>query len=968
MRGMVCCLAAAIALAILHGATAMESYESVPPQIEKRMEQSRANLLDWLNDVDKDVFMPGGFLAKDKVFFNDYSTGEGKVLDYGPYLVVIDGTKRRVVPRGDVEKFEISWGEEPPKKPNVPDIDVTYIERLPRYRTNHGNNQFLPWRKIILKEPNNEPVWPPAGTRTTFKAHVVNKGPVGSKPFKYEWLIDGKRVSKGTHDALKPAEEVVLDYVWTAKDGSHTVTFKALPDGEDFSSWNNSRTDGTDSLGLMFICARSTYDGFNENLNMVESFSFEDWLQRHLDVMNFLFQASIYPGSPEGCFERVRMDQFVVADDDKFSDAVQTAGLRPDGSAENEGRWSFSPWSNYDVLAKSVGWGLIHELGHQLGIVDYYTLDCGRHATFCRDRDGDIIDVGTSYPYVGMMRGHGPHAFTEVTAVALNLERGKHRGGYGDYLFNTPRECGIRILDALGNPIPDADIRIFRRAAGACSGARRLRVFSENPVFEGKTDKDGVFMLPNEEHPFTFTTFNGFTFGPGPFGDSLVLCDTGLFLVEIWKDGRRDIQYTDVTEFVKGKGRGFADKYIDDVETILPGPEGSLLPPKIVRVEPENSCDLMRVQWNNMDRKAVKFRMYRYRDGLPFIDLWKTEIAEVAGEGVFSMVIRAGGWITMTAIDRVGNESAPSEPVYVPRRYFYRITVNNRNEVLSAEWGILKIRPDGAITPLPVRAVYGIDPAYWVSSAVAVLPDGRLAVLNGGVSKIGVFGPEFDYGKFGPKGKDEGEDPSLAPMIEKMAYEAYEGRYPTKPGAGLYVQSFFGDKGKGDGQMENPTDLDRGSDGKYYVADTGNNRIVVFSPEGEFVANVGEGKIEKPIEVKADSAGNIYVIQRGKNGLVQFPKNGEDYGDPVEIVKTTVQPYDVTCDANGRVFMSQRVEPGLIAIDAAGNTLGTLDEWNGKNMREVTGLAIDRGGCVACALGQRGAIVRVPIQDIIKPQ
>ena len=42
MRSLVCCLTSIIALAILHSATAMESYESVPPEIEKRMEESRS--------------------------------------------------------------------------------------------------------------------------------------------------------------------------------------------------------------------------------------------------------------------------------------------------------------------------------------------------------------------------------------------------------------------------------------------------------------------------------------------------------------------------------------------------------------------------------------------------------------------------------------------------------------------------------------------------------------------------------------------------------------------------------------------------------------------------------------------------------------------------------------------------------------------------------------------------------------
>jgi hypothetical protein len=969
-------IALVILSACIYAAERMESYEKILPEIQKKMDESRSKLVNWLNNVDRDAFLPGKFLAKDKLILNDYSVLEGKVLDYGPYLILIDKTKRWVMPRGNAEKFELSWGAEKPQKPNIPDLDATFIERLPRYRTNHGNNRFFPWIKVVLDSENNEPAWPPAGTKTTFKAHVVNKGPVESKPFKYEWLIDGKRVKSNKSKALKPSEEMVFDYVWTAKDGSHTVSFKVIPDGEDFSLLNNTRTDRTDSSGLMFICARSTYEGFNNVLNMVETYSFEDWLQHHLDVMNFLFQASIHPGSPEGCFERVRIDQFVVVDDDMFKEEnaskMAEIGRRKDGTYENEGRWSFSPWSDYEVLAQGMGWGLIHELGHQVGIVDYYTLDFGRHGIFSRDKNGDIIDVGTSYPYEGMMRGHGPVAFEEVSAVALNLERGKHHGGYGDYLMNVPKECGIRILDATGNPIPNAELRIFRRASGVCSGSRRLILMSESPVFEGKTDENGVFMLPNEKPINTFTTYNGFTFGPSPFGDSVVPCDTGLFLVEIWKDNRRDIQFTDVTEFVKGKGRGFTEKYIDDIETILPNSsEDALKPPQIISADYEGSCDIVRVRWNNMERKASKLRIYRYRDGLPFINLWKTEVATFDVESVFSTLIRTNGWITMTCIDRVGNESAPSEPYYIPRRYITKMAVNSKNEILWADFGITKIGADGKMKSFPIRASEDINPTYWVSESFAIAPNGNFIVTNSAISKIGVFGPTFDYAKFGPKGGDgpEYEIAEFMPEIKRRDELAYKGNFPsTKIGEGLYIQYFMGSKGNGDGQLEQVKDIDLDKDGNIFIADSGNNRIVVFALDGKFIANAGAGKIEKPLTVEVDTAGNIYIIQQGKPGLFKIAKNAEGYADPVELVKTVSQPYDITSDANGRIFLAQKEEPGLIAIDAAGAQLGKLDNWNGKNLREISGLEVDRTGSIVCALGQRGDLVRIPVNDIIKAQ
>ena len=450
---------------------------------------------------------------------------------------------------------------------------------------------------------------------------------------------------------LKPGEETVLDFPWRWQDGPHEVTLKLIPDGPDFSAWNNSHTDRTDSLGFLFIAAQSTRDGFDNALNMVESYSYEDWVQHHFQVMNFLFAASIHPGSSRGCFERVRVDWMVTYPDNEYRGKVEKTGADAQGYMLHEGKWSLSPWDKYDWRSSTIDWGLIHELGHQLGIIDYYTLDFWRYAIFARDKNGDLIDVGHSYPEMGMMRSHGPHAFEEATAIAMNWERGKHRGYYGDYLFNLPRQCGIRILDFSGKAIPDAEVRVFRRAAGVhTEDAGQIKI-PEKPTFEGRTDASGVYMLPNEKPPFEFTTGNGFTRGPSPFGDALVICDTGLMLIEIWKGDRRDAQFTDVTQFEIGRGRGHEAKFIKDIPTILPGENDSVKPPKILSIETDGWCDRLKVRWDNVPGNiATKFRMYTFRDGLPFTRMYMSEVATLNAQGPFALsVVHLNGWVTMSA-------------------------------------------------------------------------------------------------------------------------------------------------------------------------------------------------------------------------------------------------------------------------------------------------------------------------------
>jgi hypothetical protein len=64
-----------------------------------------------------------------------------------------------------------------------------------------------------------------------------------------------------------------------------------------------------------------------------------------------------------------------------------------------------------------------------------------------------------------------------------------------------------------------------------------------------------------------------------------------------------------------------------------------------------------------------------------------------------------------------------------------------------------------------------------------------------------------------------------------------------------------------------------------YIADTGNNRIEVFTPEGIFLSKwghfgKGSGDFDKPVAITTDSDGFVYVADNG-NGLVQkFSETG----------------------------------------------------------------------------------------------
>ena len=84
----------------------------------------------------------------------------------------------------------------------------------------------------------------------------------------------------------------------------------------------------------------------------------------------------------------------------------------------------------------------------------------------------------------------------------------------------------------------------------------------------------------------------------------------------------------------------------------------------------------------------------------------------------------------------------------------------------------------------------------------------------------------------------------------------------------------FGGQGSGDGQLNFPTNIARGRDGRLRVTDMMNFRVQTFDPEGRFVGAFGRlgdgpGDLDKPKGVALDSDGHVYVVE-GLRDVVQI--------------------------------------------------------------------------------------------------
>lgn len=96
----------------------------------------------------------------------------------------------------------------------------------------------------------------------------------------------------------------------------------------------------------------------------------------------------------------------------------------------------------------------------------------------------------------------------------------------------------------------------------------------------------------------------------------------------------------------------------------------------------------------------------------------------------------------------------------------------------------------------------------------------------------------------------------------------------------LTLAASFGEEGSGDGQFKGPVDVAVDSKGRIIVADAGNARIEIFDAKGAFLMAFGspgkdDGQFNGPSNVTADERDNIIVTDRGNFRLQVFDRDGK---------------------------------------------------------------------------------------------
>ena len=397
------------------------------------------------------------------------------------------------------------------------DVNVTYIERLPRYNYDATKNM------------------PAVGDLVTFRAHVRNRGSSDLNNIQCKWYVDGAEISTVSLNIPLSSETlswssqiaqpkgVTTDFQWIWQAGDHNITFSADTDNAiaEISEENNNVTVMNTSKLVAFAVHETLLNFFdNEQKNIgIASNSWEDWAQRQMTMWNTFMRFN-------GTNERVCLDYIEVWKDDKY-----LYGNRPFTTKTMDTQWGFPKDGATNDFYKNQSTGqytenfnrehsVTHEMSHGLSLIDTYATNFSAYNVENHviteeymqiEYDGEQIGGGIHMPMVswggiynvepGHMGGEYDWGYCYYHTKTMDLYKGKrvkyanaNQGGdfYGRYTHRLPHNNYFRILDTTGKPLSNAQVTMYNYKVLRWY---EVKQYDNLPEFSKTADMDGMLFV-----------------------------------------------------------------------------------------------------------------------------------------------------------------------------------------------------------------------------------------------------------------------------------------------------------------------------------------------------------------------------------------------------------------------------------------------------------------------------------------
>lgn len=187
--------------------------------------------------------------------------------------------------------------------------------------------------------------------------------------------------------------------------------------------------------------------------------------------------------------------------------------------------------------AVDIDYGLLHEEGHQLGLIDMYVLNM----------PGDRNQVnGVGYGAPTCLMNACSDVLSAHSAGAMTHWYETAHGYFGQYLYGLPATVRLRLTGNGSQPLAGATVTVFQRIEQPDG-----QIVITNQVRALLTaDDDGLVTLPNVpvDPALVPPLPNGDALQPNPFGYVDMLGTNGLFLIKVEHQGFTDWCWLDITE------------------------------------------------------------------------------------------------------------------------------------------------------------------------------------------------------------------------------------------------------------------------------------------------------------------------------------------------------------------------------------------------------------------------------------
>ncbi len=247
-------------------------------------------------------------------------------------------------------------------------------------------------------------------------------------------------------------------------------------------------------------------------------------------------------------------------------------------------------------------------------------------------------------------------------------------------------------------------------------------------------------------------------------------------------------------------------------------------------------------------------------------------------------------------------------------------------------------------------------------TAVAIDASGDLWVTDTEDKRVVEFSQTGGcLGEFGGPGTTEGkfagagpEAIAIDPHGNIWVADTYGGRLEKFSEGGKFIRS-VATKGKGNGQLGEPTGIAIAPGGNIYVADWEDDKVAEYGEGGQFIRQFGSegseaGQFRQPTGIAIDNRGDVWIAEQNNERVQEFTQAGEYVGSFGGAGQFSLSyPTGIVTDTRGDIWVSDannnRVDKWVASKYFSSTTSPSyLGEFGAGHETEPMAVAVDPSG------------------------